>query len=119
MKIFIVTLLIFALLLCAVAFNFHYINSVCDMLEAKISALTLNSDEAASEELLTIWKKEKGYVSLSVSSVVTEDFEDRLLELHAMLKSGDSTSFYRARTLALGAISSIRRLERFALDNLL
>lgn len=119
MKTFIFTLLIFALLLATITFNFHYINSVCDTLEAKIGALTTHSTKDELNALWELWCREKSYISLSVCAGATEEFEDRLLELIAMHRIGDEKAFYRARALTVGAISSIRRLERFDLDNLL
>ena len=119
MRTFIVTLLIFALLIAAITFNFHYINNICDQLENKIDVLTLQDSEEEINALWKLWQQEKSYISLSVCSSATEEFEDRLLEVIAMQKIGDQSAFYRARTLAVGALSSIRRLERFNLDNLL
>lgn len=119
MKTFIITLVIFALLLAAITFNFHYINNTCDALEAKISALTPSSSESELVSLWELWCREKRYISLSVCAGATEEFEDRLIELIAMQKTDAGTAFFRARALAVSALSSIRRLERFNLDNLL
>lgn len=113
MKTFIVSLLIFSLLLVLIGWNVVFVNSTMDKLEQTIKEMP--ACETASEALQRaemLWHEKRSTLALSVSYGEIRDVDVSLVEMRTAVNAGDTLQFETARLTALDAIDDIRRLER-------
>lgn len=115
MKTFIVSLLIFSLLLITIARNAIFVNGTMDKLEQTIKEMpTCETASDMLREAETLWREKRSALALSVSYGEIRDVDVSLVEMRAAIDAGDALQFETARLTALGAIDDIRRLERIA-----
>ena len=119
MKSFVIALLIFGLLLTVIACNFFFINATADELEARLADLKAESADEQIPVLCDCWARRRTLMSFSIANGEMQNFQDRLTALCTAADFRDPAEFERARALALGAVSDLRRLERFSVENLL
>lgn len=119
MKSFYVSLCAFALLLAVIVCNYGFINQTADELERRLAALDTNTAASGIAELNTLWAQKRMMMSFSIPNAEMQNFQERLTALQYAVGFRDPAEFERCRALALGAVSDLRRLERFSVENLL
>lgn len=121
MKTFILSLVLFVMMLTAITINFFYINKVSDKLYVMTSeAPTAGEDGCytAASQLDDYWQTNHDIVRLSVSFVELNNVSDAIVSMKSYAKSGDVTEYENARQLLLNAIHEMRRLESFKISNI-
>jgi hypothetical protein len=121
-KSFFLSLLLLALLICGVVWNYIYINDVFASMNTLLDALPEVNDPAcpaACEVLSAEWKKHTDRVGLSVCFNVLDRVSEQVELLSVCASCGDRYGFEASRELLRDALDDIRRLERFSVGNLL
>lgn len=122
MRTFIVSLVIFLILLGCIIGNFFFIRSTTDNL-AKMTASLPDANETECKdrvaELREFWERRRDLISLSVSYTDLNQCGSLLAALDAFSAAGDSTHFNAAKLQLLDALDELSRLEAFSIGNLL
>ncbi|MBQ8345780.1 MAG: hypothetical protein IJY42_05910 [Clostridia bacterium] len=122
MKSLIATVLLLVLMLGAVVGNFFYINITADTASALLGQLprSLQKDcVPKAEELLQFWESHAHTVTLSVGYTLADRVTEQAKLLLSAAECGDLYGYQTALTLLEDAISDMRRLEQFSIENLL
>ena len=122
MKSLIATVLLLVLMLGAVVGNFFYINQTADKMSALAEELPQFPKEECvpkAKELLQFWESHAHTVTLSVGYTLADRVTEQAKLLLAAAECGDLYGYQTALTLLEDAISDMRRLEQFSIENLL
>ncbi|MBE6595239.1 MAG: DUF4363 family protein [Ruminococcaceae bacterium] len=119
MKSFYIALCAFVLLFAVIACNYVFINQTSDELERRLTALDVGTAKKDIAELNILWERKRVLMSFSIPNAEIQAFQERLTALQYAVYFRDPAEFERCRALALGAVSDLRRLERFSVENLL
>jgi len=115
MKQFIITIILFMLLVAATVINNIYINDTANALAEKaVSIPSADDPECAkqADELYELWNTNYKRISFSVPFYVLNDFTDILTSMCLYAEQGDVEKFENERRLFLGAMNRITRLEK-------
>lgn len=122
MKGFIITLILFAILISIVIINSFYVNNIINDIKNEITSLkTIPCEENAIiiKQIKSKWEKDSIWVSLSVSYEDIEELTDMIASLEASNSVKDYNQFKLYYELILNSIKDIGRLERFSVKNIL
>lgn len=122
MKGFIITLILFAILISIVIINSFYVNNIINDIKNEITSLkTIPCEENAIiiKQIKSKWEKDSIWVSLSVSYEDIEELTDMIASLEASNSVKDYNQFKLYYELILNSIEDIGRLERFSVKNIL
>ena len=122
MRGFIVTLILFAILISIVIINSFYVNNIINDIKNEITSLkTIPCEENAIiiKQIKSKWEKDSIGVSLSVSYEDIEELTDMIASLEASNSVKDYNQFKLYYELILNSIEDIGRLERFSVKNIL
>ena len=112
MKGFIISLLVFGLLVGGIILNSVYIDKTCQELEEKLDALPgVTEATAQTAALCARWEKENSKISISVSLQMLDKIDAILAELDYAVHFGDEAAFEKCRVLAKVAIKEIKDNE--------
>ena len=125
MKAFLLSLLLFSLMVGAIILNSRYLLSVSSELYARTEALPAITGSSVSEEaeamlsgLTVYWKKHRSAVSFTVQMRVIEGIDDALGALSASAEYGCATEFERAREHLLRITEDLGYYDRIGLGSL-
>ena len=122
MRGFIITLILFAILISIVIINSFYVNNIINDIKNEITSLkTIPCEENAIiiKQIKSKWEKDSILVSLSVSYEDIEELTDMIASLEASNSVKDYNQFKLYYELILNSIEDIGRLERFSVKNIL
>lgn len=122
MKVFAVSVVLLAVMLTGILINYRYINNVADEMNTMLDAVpSFESPECvpAIQSIVSYWESQVNYVGLSVSYNITDRLSEQALTLLAAAECQDPYGFHAAMTLLRDAITDMRRLETFSLENLM
>ena len=122
MRGFIITLILFAILISIVIINSFYVNNIINDIKNEITSLkTIPCEENAIiiKQIKSKWEKDSIWVSLSVSYEDIEELTDMIASLEASNSVKDYNQFKLYYELILNSIEDIGRLERFSVKNIL
>lgn len=122
MRGFIITLILFAILISIVIINSFYVNNIINDIKNEITSLkTIPCEENAIiiKQIKSKWEKDSIGVSLSVSYEDIEELTDMIASLEASNSVKDYNQFKLYYELILNSIEDIGRLERFSVKNIL
>ena len=115
MKVLVLTLLLFALMLTAMAINGIYINNVTDSLLRKLEELPPPEDTECRAALLAVreeWDAHAAVIRLSAGYANRDRVEEQMELLSSCLDVGDVFGYYNALTLLQDALEDLRRHEK-------
>ena len=122
MRSFVLSLVLFAVMLAGIAGNALFIHHLCDDLLARIDALPNQAQSgslAAFDALHAHWERMHNWVSLSVSYVQMNQVRDALTAMTAHYANGTDADYFLAREQLRLAIEEMCRFEMLAWDNLI
>ena len=122
MRGFIITLILFSILISIVIINSFYVNNIINDIKNEITSLkTIPCEENAIiiKQIKSKWEKDSIWVSLSVSYEDIEELTDMIVSLEASNSVKDYNQFKLYHELILNSIEDIGRLERFSVKNIL
>ena len=122
MKSFLISMVLFALLLLVIAWNFSYVNSTADRLLEMIEEMPSSPDDSAlspAEELSDFWHKRTNSIGFSVGYTVLDRVSEQAATLVTSAKYHDFFNYQLAKELLRDAVRDMRRLEQFSVGNLL
>ena len=120
MKTFVISLLLFALMIFAIVWNFFYINNTADTLLAFANTLPESSAGALerAEALLDFWRKRIDFVGFSVGYTVLDRISEQAISLVTAAKYESDFDYRLAKALLADAVKDMRRLEQFSFGNI-
>ena len=122
MRAFLISLLLFSIMLAAIGTNFSYINSLTEMLLEKIDLLSFSEFEHTQnllKEIRNRFDKERGIILLSISYTTVNKVSDSIDSTIAYLSAHDEPGFENAKAILKNAVRDLSRLDRFSPDNIL
>ena len=122
MKGFVLTLIIFALLISGIVINCIFVNKVHkDMHELvdKVSPSPSEGNEVLIKQIEKLWDERKKLLSISVSFSEIDDITNRIDALFASNQSKDAVQIAINIELLQNAIDTLKRLEMFSIENIL
>ena len=99
MKVFWISIILLAVMLSGIAWNYSYINNVANEMISMLDALPDAEDEAsptAAREIVDFWETRADYVALSVSYTVTDRVSEQAVTLAACAACGDRYGYRTA-----------------------
>ncbi|MBQ9784541.1 MAG: hypothetical protein IJW29_03470 [Clostridia bacterium] len=122
MKSLVTTLILFALMLGGIAWNYVHVNRVCDGLSAEIRALPDATDAdclAAVQALNDAWLSCAETVEFATGYTAVDRISEQAATLLACASCGDLYGYRTALALLLDAVEDLRRPERLSLKTIL
>lgn len=122
MRSFILTLLLFAVLMVLIVCNFIFINRTVDELLGMIDRLPAAPGSAAVQAAAALtkrWDEVHPHFSYSVSTIELDHVTTALTVLNARCAAGDADEYQCTLAQLRLAVSELGRLERFSVLNLL
>ena len=122
MKGFILTLILFTLLIASIIINCFFVNNVHkDMHELvdKVSPYPSEKNEALIKQIEKLWDERKKLLSISVSFSEIDKVTNSIDALSASNQSKDATQIAINIKLLQNAIDTLKRLEMFSVENIL
>ena len=122
MRAFLVSLLLFSVMLGAIVANFSYINKLTDHLMQKIDLLSFSEPEKTQGLLTEIrerFDKERKIILLSISYTTVNKISDAIDSTIAYLDARDESGFENAKAILKNAMRDLSRLDRLSPDNIL
>ena len=122
MKGFILTLILFTLLIASIIINCFFVNNVHkDMHELvdKVSPYPSEENEALIKQIEKLWDERKKLLSISVSFSEIDKVTNSIDALSASNQSKDATQIAINIKLLQNAIDTLKRLEMFSVENIL
>ncbi len=115
MKVFILSLCVFALLIGTIVGNCFYVSKTTEYLEQALLQLPVASEaDTALAELEDYWYVRRTEISFSISFSEIAEMDSCLIQLRTAADNGEDYEFELARMLAIKNIEHMRRLERFS-----
>lgn len=122
MKGFIITSILFSLLLLTIILNAAFLNSSIQDMKNTVELLTpipCKDNNEIIDQLIQKWEQKSIWFSLSVSYEDVEELTDMIDSLKATNETQNIEQFTIHTELLLNTLDEIIRLERFSIDNIL
>ena len=122
MKGFIITLILFALMLGIIMLNFYFVDKSVNDMQKRVEDLQpipCAENALIIDELDKNWDKFNIWLSLSVSYEEIEELTNMIDATKAANETNDIEQFKIHVNLLLNAIEEIGRLEKFSIKNIL
>ena len=122
MRSFILSIVLFAVMLAGIIGNAVFINRLCDDMLTDLDTLPAqieSGNTAAVNAMRARWERAHSWLSLSVSYVEMNHVRDTLAALHAHCETGTDSDYALAREQLRLAIEEVRRFELLAWDNVI
>ena len=116
MKAFIVSLSIVLVLAVLIIVNSIFLDLTCERL---MDAVSGSSIEFGCDDVVSLWKKRKVFVSLCAPHKEIDKIEEQIYIMDEAIQIGNDFEYSKAKTLLLNYIEQIRRHERVTIDNIL
>lgn len=118
MKAFIISALLFSLLIALIIGNAIYVHRVSEQIRNKLDVLDQSNAEETLSYLEEYWQRHQPYIGLSVSYRELDHLSELLLSLRASSETQNEQDFELYRKIAIDAADELSRLERFSIENL-
>lgn len=122
MKAFVISLIIFTLMLTGIVINNIYINNVADELTVMVGNIPRADKDGCYSEASRIneyWEKHQALIGMSVSFVELNRVSDNITALLVYADEKDVTEFECSKKLLLNSIAEMRRLESLEFDDIM
>lgn len=122
MKGFIITSILFSLLLLTIILNAAFLKSSIQDMKNTVELLTpipCKDNNEIIDQLIQKWEQKSIWFSLSVSYEDVEELTDMIDSLKATNETQNIEQFTIHTELLLNTLDEIIRLERFSIDNIL
>lgn len=120
MRSFLITLILFFVVISAITLNSHYISNLTDtIIEYTSDEEFKKAPEDALRRLESLWEKNKILVEFSIGYRECDRMSELILDLRECIETENSAEERRVRTLISDCASDISRLEKFSFENLL
>lgn len=116
MKIFLFALVLFALLLGFITFNYIYVNRAASELSSMAYEISASTDDV--EALSSAWETKKAIVGLSSGMSKIDSIYDLLDTLYVCAEIGDTAEFERTRALTVNAFEDLAEFESFSIEDI-
>ena len=119
MRSFIISTIIFALLLGAIAFNAFYVKSVSEHILNETQRLANeNYSLSVITDLEKYWKKHRAFIGLSVGHLELDHLSETLISLRPSCESGSRSDTMLYLSLLHDAAEEMARHEELSFENL-
>ncbi len=116
MKSFVVTVILFCLLIGIIIFNSIYTRKIAEELEEKISALDFDDDITDDiDSLQQYWENKEKFFGVSVGFREIDKTCELIIALKVYYQYQNREEFEKAKQLLIDVIDEITRLEKFSL----
>lgn len=124
MKTFIIALVTFCLLVLLMIVNFIYFDNVMGRLIIFSEGIDDYPEpgtaaSAAFSAMRHYWEKHKFIISLTIGQKVVDQIDSLMIDLVSAQRTGDSHSFYKAKSLITEGFIKIRRSENLSIEGIL
>ena len=122
MKDFVISIIIFTILIICVTINVFYINKVHSDIETllgRISPIPCKDNTVIINEIIKYWEENSVYLSISVSLKSIEDFNNTISLIAYANDSSEASILNENITTAQKTIDYILGFERFSIKNIL
>ncbi|MBQ8396773.1 MAG: DUF4363 family protein [Clostridia bacterium] len=122
MRSFVLSIILFAVMLAGIIGNAVFVNRLCDDMLADLDTLPAHVESGntvAVNAMRIRWERAHCWLSLSVSYVEMNHVRDALAALHAHCENGTAPDYALAREQLQLAIEEVRRFELLAWDNVI
>ena len=117
MKTFLFAVILFALMLSFITYNYIYIRSASEELSGIAESLDINDTEKLSE-LIAIWEEKHPFISLSTEESKEQSIEDLLSSLSVYSKNQNTDEFEHTKALLVNAFRALAAFETFSLHDI-
>ncbi len=120
MKTFIISTVIFAVMISVIIFNYMYINDAADVLDELAAAIIPEADnlEASVKALEDYWEDNKVRIGLVSNHTVINNIGIKISGIRLFYEKNDSLRLAREVLLLKEEIKEMRRLERLSAENI-
>ena len=122
MKGFIITTLLFVILMTVISLNVFFISQTINTMKAEVSSLSRTpclENEEIITNIINAWNKNSVWMSLSISNDDIEEVTDIIDSLKAANSTDNIIQFQINIELLLNSIEELGRLEKFSIKNIL
>ncbi len=117
MKVFAFAVILLALMLAFVSYNYIYVRSASDELAELTLSLT-QDDTDGINKLTSLWEEKHPFVSISTEESKEENISDLLSALSVYARSGNTDEFERTRALLVNAFRELAAFETFSIHDI-
>ncbi len=117
MKVFAFAVILFALMLAFITYNYIYVHKASDELTKLTMSLTQDDTDGIAE-LTSLWEEKHPFISISTEETKEEDIEDLLSALSVYGESGNTDEFERTRALLVNAFRELAAFETFSIHDI-
>ena len=120
MKTFVVSLLLFVLMLFVILWNYFYINKTAEELLALSELLPDSVDGAleAAQKISDFWQARMDVVGFSVGYTVLDRISEQAASLLCAAKYESDFDYRLSKALLQDTVGDMRRLEKFSIGNI-
>lgn len=118
MKSFIFSIIIFFLLVILIIFNSIYIHKTADKMLMIANSLSL-SDAKGTEELYSIWQKNRLFFTVSIHDSEIEKITELTENIKSAATIGDGTEFKKNIVLLSELLDELKRNEEISLQGII
>lgn len=123
MKAFYTAICLFAIMMCAITFNYFYICSLSQELISDLEQLPLPSAEnntaLQAEHIRNKWNENRRLVQITVNHTEIEMISNAADELCVFAKYQDTTEFERAKSILINTLEELELSEKLSPANIL
>lgn len=121
MKSFVVTLVIFSLLIAFIIFNYAFVNRYSKCLADMTEALPdIGADDCIEKigALTEEWQKHRCFISFSAGISSLQNIDDLLDSLLVAKETGNGYEFRKAKALLINAFDDLAQFESFSPEDI-
>ena len=120
MRAFIITLVLFALLLGAITVNYTFVRGLATEMKGACATLQYSPDEApAVEALCSKWHSVKKLVQITANHTENEAIDNALAVLSVSIVCGPREEFEKSKLLLINAFEELLNSELLTITNIL
>ncbi len=120
MKTFIISTVIFAVMISMIIFNYIYINNAADRLERLAADIIPDSKvlEESVGALEDYWEESKSRIDLTSNHTIINNIGIKIANIRLFADKGDNLQLTKELLLLKEEIKELRRLERLSVENI-
>ena len=118
MKSFIISIIIFLILLTLITVNIFYVHNVCDkMIELTFSISESNTDNA--NQLYMLWKKNEATFSISIHDAHIEKISELIENIKSAVTVGNGAELEKNITLLREILNELKKNEEISFQSII
>ena len=121
MKSFVVTLIIFFVLIAFIIFNYAVVNRYSECLRNMTEALPASDAGDCLEKITALsdeWQRHRCFISFSAGISSLQSIDDLLDSLLVACKSGNNYEFEKSKALLINAFEGLAQFESFSPEDI-